>query len=592
MSLGPEYEQVEKPLVQQLVRLGWEHMEGASPGTPKPTDPSKSSRGHFSETFLTQRLRSAIHRLNRDPNGRPWLDDHRISRAVSALDRIAASSLLEANQVATQLLREGITVDGLPGWDGGRDQRVNFIDWENPLRNDFVVVSQFRIDIPGTQGRKCIVPDEVLFVNGIPLALIECKKPGSPMEEAVRQHLRYADRRDATPPEGNPKLFHTMQLVIGTTGDKAMLGSITSRPEHYAPWRDPYPLTADELAQRLDKPAAAVTQQEILAEAILHPTRLLDIVHNFVTFMATDDGKTIKAVPRYQQFRAAGRAIDRLASGATRSQSSDDKDHRGGVIWHTQGSGKSLTMSFLVRKLRTVPGLKKVKVVIVTDRTQLQGQLSDTMELAGEKVRVAASMRKARQLLSEHGPGVVFVMIQKQQDETGQKAAGDITYGAAALPPHLNEDESIVVLIDEAHRSHGSTLHAHLLNALPNCARIGFTGTPILMGAKKPTTDIFGTYIDLYRLADAEKDETVVPIFYAGRKVRGAVRDGRDMDEVFEDMLAEYTPAELEQVKRRYATTGDVMEAEDLIKAKARDILRHYVETILPNGFKAQLVAY
>ncbi|HEX4833113.1 MAG TPA: HsdR family type I site-specific deoxyribonuclease, partial [Trebonia sp.] len=346
---------------------------------------------------------------------------------------------------------------------------------------------------------------------------------------------------------------------------------------------------------RLGKQEAALTQQDVLTAAILHPDRLLDIVHNYVTFMAADSGTTIKAVPRYQQFRAVSRAVERLASGATRAQSADGRDHRGGVVWHTQGSGKSLTMSFLVRKLRTVPGLRKAKVVVVTDRTQLQDQLSATMELSGEKVNTAKRISQARGYLSQHGPGIVFVMIQKQQDEDRKakgKLADDIAEGGPSLPEQLNADESIVILIDEAHRSHGSALHAHLMAALPNCARIGFTGTPILMGKKQRTTDIFGTYIDMYRLADAEKDKAVVPIMYQGRAVKGAVKDGRDMDEVFEDMLAEHTAEEMELIKRRYATSGDVLEAEELIAAKARNMLRHYVETVLPNGFKAQLVAH
>jgi type I restriction enzyme R subunit len=309
--------------------------------------------------------------------------------------------------------------------------------------------------------------------------------------------------------------------------------------------------------------------------------------------MQTDDGKTIKALPRYQQYRAVCKAVDCLQTGKTRLQDGE-KDRRGGVIWHTQGSGKSLTMSFLVRKMRTVPGLRKTKIVIVTDRTQLQDQLSKTMELAGEKVDIATRIAKARKVLSQHGPGIVCVMIQKQQDPEAKAKLkdDDIIEGKAPSFPELNADESIVLLTDEAHRSHTSLLHENLMDALPNCARIGFTGTPILMGRKKRTTEIFGEYIDVYRLADAERDEAVVPILYAGRTVKGAVRDGRDMDEVFEDMLADHTQEEMEQIKRRYATEGDVMEAEELISAKAKNMLRHYVETVLPNGFKAQVAAH
>lgn len=592
MELGPEYTQVEKPLIDQLVGMGWTHLEGAPPGDVKPTDPGKSGRAAFTEVFLLSRLRERLRAINPGPAGRPWLDDRRVSQAIGALTRIATPSLLEANQKATELLLGGITVEGLHGWDGGRDQRVRYIDWANPLRNDLAVVSQFRVDIPGTQGRRCIVPDEVLFVNGIPLVLLECKKPGEGLAEAVRQHLRYADRRGASPSEGNPLLFHTMQLLVATSGERAAIGSITSSPEHYAPWRDPYPMSAEELAARLSKPEAAVSPQEILVGAVLYPDRLLDIVHNFVTFMQTDEGKTIKALPRYQQFRAVDKAVGRLVHGQTKQQDGEE-DRRGGVIWHTQGSGKSLTMSFLVRKVRTVPELAAMKVVVVTDRTQLQKQLAITMELAGEKLDTARRITQARRMLSQHGPGILFVMIQKGQNDTAKRPDDDaIIEGTVTLPPELNTDESIVVLVDEAHRSHASKLHLRLMAALPNCARIGFTGTPILMGKKKRTTKIFGPYIDLYKLADAERDEAVVPILYAGRTVKGAVRDGRDMDDVFEDMVAEHTSAEMEEIKRRYATTGDVMEAEELIASKARDMIRHYVETALPNGFKAQLAAH
>ena len=157
---------------------------------------------------------------------------------------------------------------------------------------------------------------------------------------------------------------------------------------------------------------------------MLHPFRLLDIVHNYVTFMQTDEGKTVKVVPRYQQYRAVCRAVERLQTGQTRKQDGH-QDRRGGIIWHTQGSGKSLTMTFLVRKLRITPGLKTTKVVVVTDRTQLQDQLSQTMELSGEKVDTAKKVSQAKTKLSRHGPGIVFVMIQKQQDVDGAEAQDD-----------------------------------------------------------------------------------------------------------------------------------------------------------------------
>jgi type I restriction enzyme R subunit len=582
----PEYVQVEKPLIRQLEGMGWTHLAGSAPETPRPTDPRASGRDSFAEVFLRERLRRALHAINLGPDGAPWLDEHRISQAVNALDRLGVTDPVEANQKATGLLLDGITVDGLPGWDGGRDQRVHFIDWRHWDRNDFVVVSRFRLDVRGTQGRKCVVPDEVLFANGIPLVVIECKKPGADraIGEAVKQLRRYAEGRGSHA-EGNAKLFHTVQLTVATSGELARLGTFTGAAEHYMPWRDPYPLTHDTLAGMLGKAPASVNPQDVLAGVVLQPERLLDIVHNYVTFMPTDDGPIVKIAPRYQQYRAVEKAIHRLLTGETRPIDGT-ADQRGGIIWHTQGSGKSLTMTFLVRKMRSIDDLDNTKVVVVTDRTQLQGQLAATMKLAGEKTDVAKNVRDARALLGRHGPGIVFVMIQKQRevDAPGEEHASSLG--------ELNADESMVVLIDEAHRSHGSVLHKNLLEALPNCARIGFTGTPIIMGKRKKTEEIFGPFIDKYRLKEAEEDGAVVPIFYEGRTVKGAVRDGRDLDEVFEDMFAEHTEEEREALQRRYATKGDVLEAEQLIAAKARNILHHYVGTVLPGGFKAQLVAH
>src|SRR6266508_1144845 len=333
---GPEYAQVEEPLIRQLEGMGWLHLEGAPPAAFVPTEPSRSGRESFSEVLLLERLRAALLDLNRGPDGGPWLDERRVAQAVGALTRIGAASLLEANRQASELLLNGVMVEGLPGWDGGRDQRVHFVDWEHPERNDFVVVSQFRLDIPGTQGKRCVVPDAVLFVNGIPVVVVECKKPGTDVAiaEAVRQLRRYADRRGASTPEGNPKLFHTVQLTVATCGDRARLGTLTSDAEHYQPWRDPYPTTHDELAQRLAKHPKAVTAQDVLAGAVLDPYRLLDIVHNFdVHAGRRSDGQDRAAVPavpcRDSGGRAAAHRQDKGAGRVRRPPGRDRLAHPG-----------------------------------------------------------------------------------------------------------------------------------------------------------------------------------------------------------------------------------------------------------------------
>lgn len=584
-----EYTLVERPLIEQLKGMGWEHLQGAPPEAVMPLDPYDSGRAGFDEVFLEDRLRDAVHRINLDPDGRPWLDDDRIDQAVSELTRIPASGhLIEANQAATKLLLEGTVVDGVAGWEGGKSRSIHYIDWRNPENNDFTVVNQFRVDVPGNDGHP-IIPDVVLFVNGIPLVVLEAKKPQtSSLMTAAGQILRYSEQVKGDVRLGNQRLFHTVQLTAVSSGEDAKLGTVTARYEHYVPWRDPYPLTREELGDRLGKKPEAVSKQEILAAVLFDKARLLDIVHNYVTFLVTDDGKTIKAAPRYQQFRAVDRAVHRLRTGKTKQQDGE-RDRRGGIVWHTQGSGKSLTMTFLVRKLRASDDLKHFKVVVVTDRTQLQDQLSETMELSGETVDVAKSTARARSILGKHGPGLVFVMIQKQRDDASSEPGMSVD----APLGEVNADESIVVLVDEAHRSHTASLGANLQIALPNAARIGFTGTPIMTkkGRRRTTLELFGEFIDMYRLKDAEEDGVIVPILYEGLSVRGAVQDGRDLDEVVDEMFDELSPEDRDQLQRRYATKAKVSAAERLVAAKAKHMLRHYVERVLPEGFKAQVVA-
>ena len=364
--------------------------------------------------------------------------------------------------------------------------------------------------------------------------------------------------------------------------------------------------TEAEVAAALGK--NQLSEQERLIAGMLDRSNLLDLVRHYMLFMQVG-GQTIKAVCRYQQYRAVNKAIQRLLNGRTRLQDGEH-DRRGGIVWHTQGSGKSLTMVFLVRKFRTDPQLRRFKVVIVTDRKDLQAQLSTTAALTGETVQVATSADAVKNLVRRKGPGLLFATIQKyrENDAAGEPGltAEDIPAGwqvdkAAEPPPPLyaggrpevlNDDESILVLVDEAHRTQAGDMHAHLLAGLPNCARIGFTGTPIIMGEKKRTHEIFGEFIDRYSIKESELDGSTVPVLYEGRTAKGAVKDGASLDELFDDLFREYSREELELIKQKYATKGQIFDAPALISDKARDMLRHYVTNILPNGYKAQIVAY
>jgi len=606
MTTAPnEYIRVELPLIQQLKGMGWSHIEGDI------DVPYLTERQSFRETLLAERLKQAIHRLNRDDDDQPWLEG-RINRAIGDLERLGTAKLMEANQLTTELLLRGTVVEGDLIMHGGRDQTVCFINFEYPERNDFLVINQFRVDTPG--GRNYIVPDLVLFVNGIPLVVIEAKSPAitDPIFEAITQLRRYANQRDEIEDdEGAERLFHYNQFLIATCYYEARAGTIAASYEHYLEWKDTSPVPMSQVAADLG--ITQLTSQQILVAGMLRPTHLLDLVRSFTLFDYSGS-KTIKLVARYQQFRAVQEAIRRLQNGQTR-QHHGESDQRGGIIWHTQGSGKSLTMVFLARKMRTLPHLRQFKIIVVTDRKDLERQLSQTASLTGETLLKATRTEALRDLLRETIPALVFAMIQKYQqrdedaleemtrveraqDRTPQAAEPSATYRISNLKlvetelfPVLNESEDILVLIDEGHRSQSSQLHANLLRALPNCARIAFTGTPILDGDRKRTSEIFGGFIDRYTIQESEADGATVPIFYEGRTAEGEVADGRSLDQLFEDMFQERSPEDLAAIRTKYATESNVLEAPKLITAKADDMLRHYISTVLPNGFKAQVVA-
>jgi type I restriction enzyme R subunit len=615
--MGWELEDVEKPFVAQLQALGWAHIEGSL------DDPAVTGRSSFAEVIQEETLRQQLHALNPGPDGRPWLDDARLSEAVAAITRLGTHKLMEANQKATELLIKGLTVEGLPGWDGGRGQTLRYIDWDTPANNRFTVINQYRVDCPpGFNAAKAfIVPDLVLLVNGIPLVVVECKSPSipEPLAEAVDQLRRYGNQRKAAfevdDNEGNEALFATNQLLVATSFDEARVGCVGSGLEHFAQWKTvvgPDGTGSEiEAAEKLGK--SGLSEQERLIAGLLSPAHLLDVVKNFLLFMQVG-GQTIKSVCRYQQYRAVNRAIAKLKTGKTRREHGEH-DRRGGIIWHTQGSGKSLTMVFLVRKMRADVQLRRFKVIVVTDRKDLQSQLSVTATLTGEAVDVADSTAGVKALARRKGPGLIFATIQKYRDtdtagdapltaddlpkikeSKGGYKAGEATSNGAFAKANafevLNEDDSILVLVDEAHRTQAGDLHANLLAGLPNCARIGFTGTPIIMGERKRTHEVFGEFIDRYTIKEAEADGATVPVLYEGRTATGAIKDGASLDELFEDLFRQHSPEELEAIKQKYATKGHIFDAPALIADKARDILRHYVTNILPNGYKAQVVAY
>lgn len=587
--MGHEYTDVEKPFIDQCVAIGWHAQAGTK------DDPDTTGRDNFKQTILERTLRECLRTINLGPDGRPWLDNTRLSEAIGALTRHGKHGLMEANQAVTELLLKGLTVEGLPDWDGGRGQTIRYIDWEDVAANTFTIANQFRVDCPPGYdvGTGFIVPDIVMLVNGIPVVVIEAKNPAipEPLVEAVEQLRRYHNARkiaqEVEENEGAPALFASVQLLIATSFDQARVGCIGAGLEYFDQWKTVVGPdgtgSEDDVASELGK--KALSEQERLIAGMLRPTHLLDILRHYMLFMNVG-GKTVKTVCRYQQYRAASRALQRLRTSKTRVQDGE-YDRRGGIVWHTQGSGKSLVVVFMIRKMRTDLALRKFKVIVVTDRRDLQRQLSETATLAGDVVELATDVGSLKKLAKRKGPGLVFATIQKYRTD---EDVAEVTKGPAFET--LNEDESVLVVVDEAHRTQAGDLHANLLAALPNCARIGFTGTPIIMGAKKRTTQIFGEFIDKYTIKESEADGTTVPVLYEGRTAKGAVKDGATLDGLFEDLFCERTDEEREVIRKKYATKGHILEAPKLIEEKAHDMLRHYVTNLLPNGYKAQVVAY
>ena len=620
-STPTEWSEVERPLLLQLHAMGW-NVLCLENEQDKIDYPGATGRQHFREVVQYETLKAAIRRINDDDGP---LDDLTIERAIRELEKTGGQSLIERNRRITERLITGVYVST---GDGQRQRLIRFIEFdpERRDRNIFTAINQYRVDLPG--GRSFVIPDVVLLVNGLPLVVIECKSPAlsDPIGEGLDQLLRYSNHRYwVDEDEGIEDLFVYNQLMVVTDFYEARVGTLGALHEHYQQWKDVAPLTPDEVARELGKTPNTLKSQERLAAGMLRPERLLDILQNFILFK-TDDGKLIKVAPRYQQYRAVHKAIERLKRGVTRLRSDRDQDQRGGIIWHTQGSGKSITMVYLVRKLRTVPELRAFKVVVVTDRTDLEQQLRETLALTGEQARPndrdgrrgLSGTDLVKGILAEDGPDVVFAMAQKYLDRAGE---AEVLEYAIPLEPAkylervadgpgdparvrllrqtirrqefgvLNESEQILILVDECHRSHTETFHANMMAALPNAAKIGFTGTPILKQDRAHTQGIFGEFIDKYRLKEAVEDEATVRILYEGRTTDGLVEHTDRLDRAFEDMFRAYTEEEQQIIRNKYATAGDVLEAPKLIAEKAADMLYHYVRKILPDGFKAQVVA-
>ena len=426
--------------------------------------------------------------------------------------------------------------------------------------------------------KKHVIPDVVVFVNGLPLAVIECKSPtiGDAWKtEAVKQLRRYQEADTRWKDQGAPRLFEAAQILIGICGERAVYGTIGTPERFFLEWKEPYPLGAKQLGKELGR---VPTPQDVLLYGLLEPRNLLDIVRNFVVF-EVDGGRAVRKLTRYKQFIAVNEALRRIRTSRKPSA-------RGGIVWHTQGSGKSLTMLWLALKLRRDASQQQPTVVIVTDRTKLDRQIAGVFTACGfPNPERADSVRGLRQIL-EHPTGkTVMTTIQKFQEITSAGGAA----GRAAVHPTLSEAANIFVMVDEAHRTQYQSLAANMRQALPNACFLGFTGTPIDK-KDRSTLQTFGPYIDTYTIEQAVQDRATVPIFYESRLPELQII-GQTIDQVFDRVFAGRSDDERAAIKRRFATEQAIAGAPRRIEAICLDLIDHFTRFIAPNRFKAQVVA-
>ena len=548
----------EDPAVDLLQSLGYTYV---------PPEELERERPSFKEPILTNRLTQALKRLN------PWLSGPNLTKAVRAATHVQAASLAEANQALYTSLTYGIALEQDRG-DGRRSHTVRFLDFDEPDGNEWMVTRQYRV----LGSKKHVIPDVVAFVNGLPLAVIECKSPtiGDAWKaEAVKQLHRYQEADSRWKDQGAPRLFEAAQILVGTCGERAVYGTVGTSERFFLEWKEPYPLGVKQLGQKLGR---TPTPQDILLYGLLEPRNLLDIVRNFVVF-EIEDGRAVRKLTRYKQFIAVNEAMRRIKTARKPSA-------RGGIVWHTQGSGKSLTMLWLALKLRRDESQQQPAVVIVTDRTKLDRQISGVFTACGfPNPERADSVRGLRRIL-EHPTGrTVMTTIQKFQELTGP--GGGPRRGQ--VHPTLSEAANIFVMVDEAHRTQYQSLAANMRQALPNACFLGFTGTPIDK-KDRSTLRTFGSYIDTYTIEQAVQDKATVPIFYESRLAELQII-GQTIDQVFDRVFADRSEEERAVIKRRFATEQEIACAPRRIETICLDLIKHFNQFIAPNGFKAQVVA-
>lgn len=586
-----EYINVEQPFLNKLRDAQWTVIDQ---GQGIPANPALSMRSSFAEVALKDEFIRSVGKIN------PWATSAQLEYCYDKILLQGNKKLLEANKDVFRMLRKGISLLTKNEHTGEENPVVRLIDFDHFSNNSFIAINQFRVDTP-TTAKSCIIPDIVCFVNGLPFVVIECKDlyVAEPLSDAYTQIRRYSNQRDDdfyAITEGKESLFYPNLFNIITYGTEARCGTIRSEFDYYYNWTDIFP----EKYKTIETEPNGKRQEVIILGMFNHEI-LIDILRNFTLFMEIKQGVEVKIICRYQQYRAVGKMIEQLKQG-------EDFKDRSGVIWHTQGSGKSLTMVFLIKKMRTTFGLSDYKIMMVVDRLDLEDQLEETAHLTGEKVWTVAkksghvSHSRGEKVLAELGDDTAdlnIVMLHKFG--VNQDASAEALFRLGIVPRYetfqeINKSEKVLILIDEAHRSQNGDMSNNLFMAFPNATRIGFTGTPLITPRHKVTTaERFykepGDYIDTYKMNDAVKDRATVDLKYIGKSTADEISDKEVFDMEYEEIFKKRTEEERQEIQRRYGGMIEYLESMNRVKPITRDIMTHYVADILSNGFKAMVAA-
>ncbi|WP_374765252.1 type I restriction endonuclease subunit R [Yunchengibacter salinarum] len=556
---------VEEAALEWLSGLGYAVAHGPDIGP----DGVAAERSSYGQVLLPDRLRAALERLN--PHlPRDTLDD--VLRKIQAVEKPA---LIDENRRLHGFMVDGVPVD-ITRDDGSLGGDVaHLVDYDDPGRNDWLAVNQFTV-VEGQHTRR---PDVVVFLNGLPVAVVELKNPGdenATLDGAFNQLQTYKAQI--------PSLFRSNGVLVISDGLQARIGSLTADRERFMPWRT---VDGAEVAPK------GAPELDTLIAGVFHQRRLLDLIRDFTVFGDTGSGLA-KIVAGYHQYHAVRHAVDSTVKAA-----SPEGDRRIGVIWHTQGSGKSLLMAFYAGQIIAHAAMENPTLVVLTDRNDLDDQLFGTFAMCRDLLRQTPQQANSREelqtLLARPSGGVVFTTIQKFAPEQGESSY-----------PTLTERRNVVVIADEAHRSQygfrakvaqdtGAVSYGfakHLRDALPHASFIGFTGTPIEQ-TDVNTPAVFGHYIDVYDINRGVEDGATVPIYYESRLARIELDDeaAAQIDQQVAGLTEEEAEDEQEKLKRKWTTIEAVVGADERVSLVADDLIRHFEDRLVGmNGGKAMVV--